>query len=554
MLPEIENRVALLKRVLIFNELEDEELASVAERLKTEHFPAGEVIFQQEDLADRMYILNRGEVYVARDVDGGSETTLTVLSKGDSFGTDALYKKRPRLATVGAHRDSHLFYLDTADFQWLRDSFPQIDPYLLAFSKTHDAVRRLNLSWLGEGETISLIARRHPIRMIGEILITALVVFFVLTLVLGANTLLSPERTITFIALGLCGFVTLIGFVIGIWSFLDWRNDYFFITNARVVWRERILLRSASRQEIPLRTIQSLDIQTSSVVARMIHVGDLIIKTFNSQMMLTDVYYPERMKSMINGFLRKVAAIKRKEELAAIRQTIRGRLGYPTEHIQSEIPEDIPSAETKRPVRFSLFKTRLVDDNNTITYRKHWLIFLGKAWLPSSLLLLITLLSPLTLPHIIQGNAVIRISATLLFLSIFFWWLYQYEDWRNDIYRITKDRIIDREKSPLGAESFRSAPIRSIQSVGHEIPSTIGLIVNVGNVRINVGDETLSFDGVHNPALVHQDISRRMETFQAQLEENRRKDEHNRMATWLEIYHEETGSDGSLPDHIPDFY
>ena len=52
---------------------------------------------------------------------------------------------------------------------------------------------------------------------------------------------------------------------------------------------------------------------------------------------------------------------------------------------------------------------------------------------------------------------------------------------------VTRDRIIDRDKKPFGKESFRSAPIKNIQSVGHQIPNTIGLILNVGNVRINVG-------------------------------------------------------------------
>ncbi len=134
-------------------------------------------------------------------------------------------------------------------------------------------------------------------------------------------------------------------------------------------------------------------------------------------------------------------------------------------------------------------------------------------------------------------------------------WFYQYEDWRNDIYRVTKGRIIDRDKKPFGKESFRSAPIKNIQSVGHEVPNTIGLILNVGTVKINVGDETFTFNGVHDPALVHQDISRRMEELVVENERDRINQEHERMATWLEIYHDETKGefDTGLSEHIPDF-
>jgi hypothetical protein len=138
---------------------------------------------------------------------------------------------------------------------------------------------------------------------------------------------------------------------------------------------------------------------------------------------------------------------------------------------------------------------------------------------------------------------------------LFLWWLYQYEDWRNDIYRVTKDRIIDRDKKPFGKESFRSAPIMNIQSVGHEVPNTIGLILNVGDVKINVGEETFTFDGVYDPALVHQDISRRMEELVVETERERINQERERMATWLEIYHEETKGefDTDPLEHVPDF-
>ena len=43
-----------------------------------------------------------------------------------------------------------------------------------------------------------------------------------------------------------------------------------------------------------MRTIQSLRVQTPNVLARMIHIGDVIIKTFNSEMRLTDVNNPRQ--------------------------------------------------------------------------------------------------------------------------------------------------------------------------------------------------------------------------------------------------------------------
>ena len=138
------------------------------------------------------------------------------------------------------------------------------------------------------------------------------------------------------------------------------------------------------------------------------------------------------------------------------------------------------------------------------------------------------------------GERLIWGGLFIVLVVFFLWWLYEYEDWRNDLYRVTHDLIIDRDKKPFGQESFRSAPIKNIQSLGHEVPSLIGLILNVGNVYINVGDETFTFEGVHDPSVVHQDISRRMEELVTQQEQERAKQERERMVTWLEIYHEET--------------
>ena len=44
-------------------------------------------------------------------------------------------------------------------------TYPKIDPYLVAFAQTHETIRKLKIDWLNEEETISLVARRHPIRM-----------------------------------------------------------------------------------------------------------------------------------------------------------------------------------------------------------------------------------------------------------------------------------------------------------------------------------------------------------------------------------------------------
>ena len=49
-----------------------------------------------------------------------------------------------------------------------------------------------------------------------------------------------------------------------------------------------------------------------------------------------------------------------------------------------------------------------------------------------------------------------------LLLPIILWWVYQYLDWRNDIFQVTPDQILDIDKKPFGSEERRAAPLENI--------------------------------------------------------------------------------------------
>jgi hypothetical protein len=60
-------------------------------------------------------------------------------------------------------------------------------------------------------------------------------------------------------------------------------------------------------------------------------------------------------------------------------------------------------------------------------------------------------------------------------------------------------------------------------------------------VRINVGDSSLDFDGVHDPAQVQQDIFARIEALKLRTQQANQDEERKRMAEWLRVYEEERG-------------
>jgi hypothetical protein len=134
--------------------------------------------------------------------------------------------------------------------------------------------------------------------------------------------------------------------------------------------------------------------------------------------------------------------------------------------------------------------------------------------------------------------------AIFFFIPTFFWWLYNYWDWSNDIYQITKDSIYDIERKPLGTETRTSAPLDRIISLGHQRSGFIGYLFNVGDVIVNVGDAKLTFDGVYQPARVQQDVFQRMQQLQSQKQQSEVARERDRILSLLEIYHKKVNETG----------
>jgi hypothetical protein len=131
------------------------------------------------------------------------------------------------------------------------------------------------------------------------------------------------------------------------------------------------------------------------------------------------------------------------------------------------------------------------------------------------------------------------VGLPVFFIILVPWWLYQYVDWRNDIYQVTDKNIFDIERRPLGTEVRKSAPLENILSLEHERVGFLGYLLNYGNVTINVGEARFIFLGVHEPASVQQDIFNRMYALRRGREQAKVTQERDRVVQMLERYHRE---------------
>jgi len=91
-----------------------------SDNIASEHFEAGQTIFEQGDVGDRMYVIRQGEVEVLR-----GSARLDLLGPGEYFGEMALLASLPRNATVRATKPTDVLAIGKGDFSKLLATFPE---------------------------------------------------------------------------------------------------------------------------------------------------------------------------------------------------------------------------------------------------------------------------------------------------------------------------------------------------------------------------------------------------------------------------------------------
>ena len=110
--------VALLgATTAIFSALDETDLRSLAGELEWVQVPGGEILIQQGDPGDSMFIVISGRFRVSVELESGEEDVLGEIGRGELVGEMAILTGEPRFATVRAIRDSGLVKLSKEAFE-----------------------------------------------------------------------------------------------------------------------------------------------------------------------------------------------------------------------------------------------------------------------------------------------------------------------------------------------------------------------------------------------------------------------------------------------------
>ncbi len=442
-----------------------------------------------------------------------------------------------------------LLYLDRELFAEMLQDFPRARKMLLVTSESRQLAYREDFEWLGEDEVVYILKRRHELFLWTSVLISILVgLLFIPILAFGLSSYNSSfiYNLAAFIgAFGIIGSLIWTG-----WRWVDWGNDFYIVTNQRVLWLEKVVLLYNSRREAPLTQILAVNV-TKTWFGRMLGYGNVDVRTFTGGIKMTRAADPDLFAFYVDGLKKRAGYFGKQAEQAAIRRALRERLGLPVDNGSTDLSLVSPSFRRRpraqaKPGSWRHFLNMLFvvryEQEDVITYRKHWLLLIRKTWIPTFLLVMLIVWVSLQMNNVVTGNPDFFSSAIMFgiyflsFIILMGWWVYGYVDWSNDIYQLAPDQIRDIERKPLGDEMKKTAPLESILSLEHSRDGIIQLTFNYGNVIINVGETRFIFRGVYNPDQVHQDVSDYIEALSRYKDELEAVQEREQMLLWLLEY------------------
>lgn len=567
-------RLAFLKKSHLFHGLSDKDLEALASQMEERTFLAGETIFKQGDRDRTLYFIFDGKVAVQREV-RGTIHTLATLGKGDYFGEEGAYSGHARSASARAITNVILLLLDHKGeiLRHLLRRHPQLRPNFEVAIESRRLARRLRFKWLRPREVVYFLARKHPIALYQSLILPLLLSMVPLGLfVLAFLPLFSPDGRIAMVPLAVGSLLLLLLILWALWLYIDWGNDYYIVTNERVIWMEKVVGIHESRMETPITTVLSVGVEMD-YWGKMLDYGNVVVRTFVGQIPFREVNHPRHAARMIEELWQRSKDASLGEEKEKMKAAIRARLGLPappTRTVTNQEVEaegaDLAPSRPSHPLLKALFSQRFalrIDAGETVTYRKHWVVFLRNIFYPflsffalSGLLLfrLWTLWKDPKVEFITFSPFHLDMPSLLLFSGLFIpigIILWRYLDWSNDVFQVTGEQIIDIDRTPFGKESRTAAPLENILSTEYRREGILANLFNFGTVYITVGGTKMAFEDVLDPASVQADIDRRRMARMAKKKEAEAAVERERFANWLAIYHQSADELKALEQGLP---
>ena len=583
--------IAVLDRAPLFGGLTARQRQHLAQFCSWEFVPERQNITTQGDPGNAYVMLRQGGALITAYDNYGRERPRSRLPVDAAYGVTSLTKGKARDATVRAVRGERvrgipglegadLLTLDRRDLRYAIEEKPDLwAGTSLAQSLEETKSEKLAYSWMREGEIVRWEGRPHPFWLIWPLSLVLLLLLGLTALALALPGALSAAGTALIV---IAGIILVPAAIIVVANYYD---DYYVVTNRRVTRRDRQLFFFESREEAPVEMVQDVTIDTH-FWGQIFNFGDVAVRTSSrsAPIRLNHTPEPMRVKDLLEETRTEAQAEERGRQKEDLRRALIKdlRLALPVPERQRALgnpPSPAPqSAQSryKRIFRATPHRETIPTPPNTrawlaerthlvrkpppspakelpgmIVWHKHWLDAIARMALPFLALVVLLVVGPLLVINPIQIPFANVTGLTLGWLVLFgltvFWLWWEYTDYRNDVYIVTDDRVIDIEMKPLGLNAKRrEGGLEKVQNVTLQQNGVWAKLFGYGHVVISTAalDEGFTFVMVPNPQSVQSQVFEKVNQFRARkdrLEAARRQQE---LIEALSVYHQLRGMPG----------
>ena len=125
-----------------------DEISSLFERF-LRSYQRNEVIFEEGNQGDEMFIIHRGSVRILKKTTKGEERPLSILGPGEFFGEMALIDNSPRSASaIAEEQGTQLIVLDKSRFVYMVQQLPDFS--LAIMRKLSQRLRGTNMQLIND--------------------------------------------------------------------------------------------------------------------------------------------------------------------------------------------------------------------------------------------------------------------------------------------------------------------------------------------------------------------------------------------------------------------
>lgn len=563
-----------LRQLPPFERLSPQQLGSLSTVTQVMRYEPGAAIFSEGQPALGMYVFVNGRGMLTRRNAQGFEEQIAYVASGQYINEASLYQDMRETATLRVVEQSIILFISRRGFANLISRMPEIRANLRtpsaegAPAMPSSAPQRAQASEAAPGttgtpaprpptarsapqklftgqrddETVLHIFKRHPWAFLRYFWLPILVM-------IGASIgglILSAQIGLFGIALSALGII--LPGILMFYMYFEWRDDLLVLTDQRVVNIWHHLLRFENTiNEIPLERILEVnyEIPPADPPAQLFNYGTLAIKTAGeaANLSISLMPDPKNIQTLIFEQRDRVRLRGENRNRQAIESEIQRALGI---NGGAQAFTEGSIGRRMEPLGIPFIRTRFMNSNGEIVWRRHSSVWLEHVFLPTLLCIagLIAPVLPAFLPEFPAAGIAIGIGALLFIIGAIWFYLTDW-DWRNDLFVLGDETITLIHKRPLWLQNeVQRVRLAQVDNVVSDVTGFLNNLLNRGNVRISLigSNELKVFDKIYDPAEVQAEISRRQAAFKARAQESEVRSQRQAIADYLAVYHQTIGS------------